>query len=127
MDPIYSINGRHFSRSSFEDRLRDAIESEVDEDTIDEYIDDAYGSIDISYSTFTASQILKNCDESMYSEFRDSYINDEVERIMDDLENENINSYDAHFLEFKIIKDDDTYDDGISYDEGTLPQAKEEK
>lgn len=46
---------------------------EADDSDVDYDIDDCYGSIDICGSKFYASQILQECDYSLYQDFKRQY------------------------------------------------------
>lgn len=75
----YIINDVEFKVEFFNQYLRDLIEQYC-ASSYDDFLDDTYGTFNIGYSKFYASDILKTCDGIAY----DCGLDDYVEFTMDD-------------------------------------------
>ncbi len=90
--------------------LHCAVEDGIDENSYDEMLDDCYDVIKIGDLTFTASQVLYNCDKTAYDIGYDEYIDSIVEDYKYELDSNEylkIGSYEFYY------KDENDEDDKI--------------
>lgn len=91
--------GAEFLRQ-LEDTIRENIEAHYDD-----LLDVSYRDVKIGACTFTASQILKNCDPTAYRCGIDDYVNSDLEDAQNELERGR--SYEVEGRIFRIIDEED--------------------
>lgn len=104
----YLIDNEEVSKEVFDSNLEDAVRNYVEE-YYDDILDECYDEIEIGCCTFTASQILKNCDPIAYN----CGISDEVDVYLSDaqydLECGRTVEYDR--CVFEIVEEEDEEED----------------
>ena len=100
----FIIDGEQCEGTEFLRQLEDAIRENV-EAHYDDLLDMSYREVKIGHCTFTASQILKNCDPTAYR----CGINDYVDADFEDAQNEleRGRAYEAEGRIFRIIEEED--------------------
>lgn len=83
----YYVNEKEVSEQEFRDELENSIRTEVEEH-YDDMLDELYPEVQIGFSTFYASQILKECDPIAYNLGMDDFINADLEAALNDFEDE---------------------------------------
>lgn len=73
----YLIDNEEVNEQDFLNRLEQEIAEHCDLN-YDDYLDESYGDFDIGYITFSASEILKNCDPVAYRCGLSDYVSDEL-------------------------------------------------
>lgn len=102
----YFINDEEVEEEKFNSELEDAVSNHV-VDNYDDILDECYPVMTISGITFTASEILKNCNSVTYR----CGIADEISAILEEVHsaldcNESV-FYDRRKFEIEEIEDDD--------------------
>lgn len=80
----YFIDNEEVKKQDFLNRLEQEVEDYCDLN-YDDYLDESYGDFDIAYITFSASNILKNCDSVAYCRGLCDYVSDELSNAQDEL------------------------------------------
>lgn len=99
MPKIYFVDGVEVSKEQFYDELTDALEQ--DDNTISSFnslLDEVYSNVKISYRTFTPSEILRNCEESLYEEMLSEY----CQEVATDIMREYIDPITVNYTSFEI-------------------------
>lgn len=87
-----------------------------DEDDLDEWIDEIYSGCEICGNTFYASQIVRECDNYLYSELKSDYARSQAENDQDyyyhDLENmDNEDNMDVNGYSITYFADEEDEED----------------
>ena len=83
----YYVNDKEVSESEFREELESSVRANVEEH-YDDMLDDAYDEIRIGVCTFTASQILRECDPIAYRCGIDDFVNADLEDALYNFEGE---------------------------------------
>lgn len=83
----YYVNDREVTEQEFREELESSVMANVEEN-YDDMLDDAYGEFTIGCCTFTASQILRECDPIAYRCGIADFVNADLEDALYNFEDE---------------------------------------